>query len=276
MQRKALLRELYQWQRRMGLLRKRWGQHVMVEPLLLAEIAGLAGELAEEEGAQYLLEVGAGLGFLTRFLVRSQKRVLAVEKDRRMLPHLRRVVPEAEVVEADILQYEPPQEKGVLVGNLPYQLTSPILEWWFSHPQLVGAVVVVQREVGQRIASPPGSRAYGRLSVLLQSVAEVEFVREIPPEAFRPPPEVWSALVRVRRVREAREPEFYELVKICFRYRRKTLRRILRDAFGAEQVAEALGWAERRPETLRPEDFDQLLEVLRPFLRKSAPHSPAA
>ncbi|MBI2955675.1 MAG: ribosomal RNA small subunit methyltransferase A, partial [Acidobacteria bacterium] len=162
--------------------------------------------------------------------------------------------PQVHVLEADILQLSLPElarEHGVthwrVYGNLPYYITSPILHWLFDAIAVVADIhVVAQREVAQRLAAPPGRRDYGYLSVVTQFHTRPQILAAIPRGAFRPPPQVESALVRLvppgeqAALRISQPQEFLRFVAACFRQKRRTLRSNLRAAYGAAAVEEAL------------------------------------
>jgi 16S rRNA (adenine1518-N6/adenine1519-N6)-dimethyltransferase len=227
-----------------------------------------------------VVEIGPGRGALTDLLARRAKRVVAIELDRDLVPYLRdryRDAGNVEVIERDVLEVNLGEVAGsefLLAGNVPYYITTPILFHALEPPRPARAVYLVQREVAERIASPPGSRTYGALSVNVQAVARAELVARVPPGAFRPPPSVESAIVCLTPrpdpvVEEALESEFRALVQESFGLRRKQMRRVVRtmarlDVERAERVLEVAGVdPECRPETLSPEDFARLLHAIR-------------
>ena len=239
---------------------------------------------AELEPGDRVVEVGPGLGVLTRRLLAAGASVLAVELDPRLAAYLRRelgAVPGFELIEADALSLHPrdcfPGEPFKLVANIPYHITSPLLHAFLEgeRPPLL-TVLLVQAEVAERVAAPPGQMSY--LSVFAQNVATAEIVERVPAAAFEPAPEVDSAILRLRRravpvvaVGPGREP-FYRIVQAGFRQRRKQLH----NAFGRELpvAREALDAAlaacridgERRAQTLSLEEWACLLERLGPLL----------
>ena len=251
--------------------KKSWGQNFLGDPEVLEHIAALAAPAPGDR----VVELGAGLGHLTARLVARGARVAAVERDRDMARVLRGELGEQiALLEADAARMDyaalarawpqPGAEGGArvaVVGNLPYHLTSPIL---FSLLDQVAAVsrgvFLLQREVAERLAAPPGSRDWGILSVLLQREADVALTRIVSPRAFVPPPRVESAVLRVGfrpPVDPIRDPaRFRRLVKAGFGQRRKTLRNALEAARISEpaQLAAALAAAGvdpgRRGETL--------------------------
>jgi 16S rRNA (adenine1518-N6/adenine1519-N6)-dimethyltransferase len=256
---------------------KRFGQHFLNDPKLLARIADAAA-LAKTET---VIEVGPGRGSLTGQLVSRAQRVIAVEIDRALAQLLRERFagePSVEIVEGDVLAQDLGALAGgpyALIGNVPYYITTPIIFHALRAPRPTRAVFLVQREVAERMAAPPGSKTYGALSVTLQSLAHVELLFSVPPGAFKPPPKVESAVVRITprattEVPAAREEQFRRMVQGAFAQRRKQMGRVMRslaslDAAAADALLVGIGIApEARPETLSPADFARLFAALSP------------
>jgi len=258
--------------------KKSWGQNFLADEQALERIAA-AAELGP---GQAVVELGAGLGHLTRHLLSTGARVVAVERDRDMVAVLGELPAERlRVVAADAAQADFAALAGtspaVVVGNLPYHLTSPILFAVLDQYRAVSrAVFTLQREVAERIAAPPGGRDYGLLSVLLGLHFRVEELFVLPARAFHPPPKVESAVVRLTALAEPRAPvtseeRFRQVVKAGFGQRRKTLLNALKadPTLGTPQsLAEALVTAgvepTRRAETLSVEEFARLERALPP------------
>ena len=255
--------------------RKRLGQHFLVDRTALERIADALAPTAND----VVVEIGPGRGALTDLLSQRAKRVIAIELDRDLVPYLRDRYREAgnvDVVERDVLDVNLGDVAGsefLLAGNVPYYITTPILFHALEPPRPERAVYLVQREVAERIAAPPGSRTYGALSVNVQAVARAELVARVPAGAFRPPPSVESAIIRLTprpdpAVDQSIETGFRSLVQDAFGLRRKQMRRVVRtverlDVAGADQVLAAAGIdPEVRPETLSPEDFARLLRAI--------------
>lgn len=221
----------YTW----GLPRK-LGQHFLTSETVLAQIANAAGatQLA------CLVEVGPGRGALTRFLLPLCEQLHVIELDARLVESLTRKFPNTpnlhihhgDVLESDLAAWGP----AVIAGNLPYYITSPIVEKFL---QLDGsfpvAVFLMQWEVAQRLLAKPNSRDYGYLTVATQIVCNVEMVCKVPASAFSPPPKVESAAVKLTRRAET-TPDLAALLQFvgrCFTHKRKTLRNNLRPYFGS-------------------------------------------
>jgi 16S rRNA (adenine1518-N6/adenine1519-N6)-dimethyltransferase len=257
--------------------KKSWGQNFLADPVVLDEIAALA---APPPGSP-VVELGAGLGHLTVRLAARGARVLAVERDRDMARVLRAELGDRiELVEADAVRIDwaaLAERLGVarvtVAGNLPYHLTSPILFALLDHADRISrATFLLQREVAERLASRPGTKDFGLLSVLLQREADVEIARRVPPGAFVPPPRVESAVLVARFRPPAGAPVdaalLRRLVKAGFAQRRKTLSnaldaaRIVPPGLLAAALAAAGVDPRRRGETLEVREWEALARAL--------------
>lgn len=256
--------------------RKRLGQHFLADRTVLERIADALGPTT----ADTVVEIGPGRGALTDLLCERAGRVVAIELDRDLVPYLRaRYAGKAnvEIIERDVLEVQLGHlARGpyLLAGNVPYYITTPILFHALEPPRPTRAVYLVQREVAERVVAPPGSRVYGALSVNVQAFAHAELVGRVPPGAFRPPPAVESAILRVAPRHDPVVPDesagaFRALVQEAFSLRRKQMRRVVRTLAGLDAAAAeaALSVAaidpETRPETLSPADFARLADALR-------------
>jgi 16S rRNA (adenine1518-N6/adenine1519-N6)-dimethyltransferase len=219
---------------------RRLGQHFLTSKSALERIAAAACPQPEWT----VVEIGPGRGALTSHLLARAARVVAIEVDPVLVGYLREkfrddarltVVP-GDILKADLRQWGP---AGV-AGNLPYYITSPILEKVLSlGPLLLNAVFLVQKEVAERLVAAPGSRDYGYLSVQTQLFSEPQLLFTVPPGAFRPPPKIDSAVVRLVPRREplvSDAESFLEFASACFRQKRKTLRNNLAQLFPREAV----------------------------------------
>ena len=252
--------------------RKRLGQHFLTDPRILARIADALALTLDET----VVEIGPGRGALTEQLRQRAGRLIAIELDRALAAALREryaADPAVTIVEGDVLDVDLGALAGgayVLAGNVPYYITTPIVFHALRPPRPSRAVLLVQREVADRMIAAPRSEAYGALSVNLQALARVEILFGVAAGAFHPPPTVESAVVRITPLADPVVPppletRFREFVQACFGLRRKQMRRVLRtvagvDAEAAEDVLRAAGIPpSARPEELAGRDFLALL-----------------
>ena len=246
--------------------RKALGQHFLVDENILGVIERLA-ELTPED---VVLEVGPGLGILTRFLSTRVAHVHAVEIDRRLESHLEGIprvdVHWTDALHLDIGLLEPKPDK--LVANLPYNIATPVVAESLVLDQIGHWCVMVQREVADRFFAQPGTKAYGAVSVLIQLAAERTGLHPVSREVFRPRPNVESALVAFRRTAPAATPQVKRVVTAAFAHRRKTLANSLSLGSVASREAavaalEVIGRkADVRAEALEPSEFVALTEEL--------------
>ena len=270
------------------------GQHFLASDSFALQIIDALGETAEHT----VLEIGPGRGVLTSPLAKRARRLIAVELDRVLAAQLRLrfgMFPNVEIIEADILsvdfdslfgpkpglrrpgiEFRPEPVK--VVGNLPYYITSDILLRLFDYAKYFETLVIlVQREVADRIAAEPGSRDYGLLSATAQLYASVEKLFTLPPGAFAPPPKVHSTVLRLTispRQRELGldgdshiEDGFIEFLKLSFGQKRKTLWNNLKSNYDEARLRAALSAAKVKPaaraETLSLEESAALYRALR-------------
>jgi 16S rRNA (adenine1518-N6/adenine1519-N6)-dimethyltransferase len=248
--------------------KRRLGQHFLADPNILARIA----DALQAGPNDTVLEIGPGPGGLTAALASRAGRIVAVEKDRDLTEPLRARFPAVEVVEADALEVDWHQlatDPFLVAGNIPYNITSPLIDKALTPPLPRRIVFLVQREVADRIVSKPGSSAYGALSVGVQSVAQAERLFTVPAGAFHPRPKVDSAVLRLTPllrplIGAGDRDSFRTMVVGLFGFRRKQLLRGVRElaGWGAEQARNHLEKAgvnpADRPEALSPEDFARL------------------
>ena len=256
--------------------RKSLGQHFLTDRRILGRIAD-ALHLA---GGETVLEIGPGRGALTDILAERAGRLIAIEYDRALAELLRQRYARRSnvlVAEADVLQVslgELAAGPYVLVGNVPYYITTPILFHALAPPRAERAVYLVQREVADRLSAAPGTKEYGGLTVNVAAVARAETLFRVPAGAFSPPPKVESAVVRITPlasplVTAAEERPLRTLVQNAFGMRRKQMRRVVRsllslDADGADDLLLRAGIEPVvRPETLAAEQFVALLRASR-------------
>ncbi len=268
---------------RHGLVAKKsWGQSFLVDQAAQARIVAAAAIEPDDS----VVEIGAGLGALTTRLVEIAGHVLAVERDPELARILEQILAgrrgvEIAVVDALELDFAAAATRGkasrplVVVGNLPYRVTSPLLFAILkaaARGRVIGrAVLMVQREVATRLTAAPWGKDYGRLSVMVQQQAEIETLFHVGSRAFFPRPQVTSTVFRLipRRtwLAPVRDETLFEVaVRAAFSHRRKMLRGVLAPAFGERVAAQALACAgidgTVRAETLTVADFARLTDAL--------------
>lgn len=252
--------------------RRALGQHFLRDVGIARAIVDLVGPTARD----LVVEIGPGTGALTAELAGRAGRLIALEVDPLLAARLRARVPGVEILEADARTWNyaalaaPPGGRVLAVGNLPYSVGKPILMALVAaHATIAEMALMLQREVAERVAAPPGGKTYGSLSVLTQLYSDVRVALRVPPGAFRPPPKVESAVLHLRTLPGPRVPltderRFQVIVRAAFAQRRKTLANALAAGLGmpAERVraaAEAAGIdARRRAETLTIPEFAEL------------------
>lgn len=242
--------------------RQKLGQHFLGDPAWQKRILETLPRAADD----VWLEIGAGHGEMTRLLAAQGLRVISIETDARLAENLRQRIeshpsewPLVEIVSGDVLRLDLGKLAGGgrfrVYGNLPYYITSPILHHLFAYAGQIASIhIVIQFEVAARIAARPGRREYGYLSAACQFYTRPEIVLRIPPGAFRPPPRVTSALVRMtlpgeRALLHVRDERgFLGFVQTCFGQKRKTLRNNLRALAPDHRIHAALEACALRPD----------------------------
>ena len=261
---------------------KAFGQNFVIDPNTVRRIV----RVAQVEPGTCVVEVGPGLGSLTLGLLDAGACVLALEIDERLANQLKptvlrhapkvagqlhvRQVDALRLAEADVTTWSPPPT--ALIANLPYNVAVPILLHLLALlPSLQACLVMVQKEVAERLSAPAGSRTYGAPSVKLQWYGSCEYAGEISRQVFWPVPNVDSALVRLSRTPpppcRAKREQVFAVIDRAFMQRRKTLRASLAGLFGDTGTCAAVLRAaqiepERRPETLRVSDFARIADAL--------------
>ena len=243
--------------------RKRFGQHFLADPAIIDAIV----RAIDPRPGQAMLEIGPGLAALTQPLVERLGRLTVIELDRDLAARLR-AHPQLDVIESDVLKVDFSQvaqaraaTKIRVCGNLPYNISSPILFHCLEHAGAIADMhFMLQKEVVERMAAPPGSKVYGRLSVMLQLVCRVEPLFRVPPGAFTPPPKVDSAVVRLTPLPEAERPDadplrIERVVRHAFGQRRKTLANALQGVLTPAQITAAGVDPKVRAEQLAPAQF---------------------
>jgi 16S rRNA (adenine1518-N6/adenine1519-N6)-dimethyltransferase len=252
--------------------RKRFGQHFLHDPGVIARIL----TALQAQPGEHLVEIGPGRGALTRELLRRTDCTLdAIEIDRDLAAGLRGEfmhAPHCELHEADALEFDfaalAAKRGGRLriIGNLPYNISTPLLFHLLDQAAAVtDLLIMLQREVVTRLAAQPGTRDYGRLTVMLAPHLAVTKLFDVGPGAFQPPPRVWSAVVRLALRPQPLfnvSPHYAAVVAAAFAHRRKTLRNALAQLLSREQISACGIDPGARPETLGAEAFNTLAQAL--------------
>ena len=259
--------------------KKHLGQHFLTAAPTIHKIVDALKIGADDD----VIEIGSGLGVMTHLIARRARRVFAIERDQELIEIARKEFDSDNIVwiQSDILKLTPrdilkqedigaksPSIRAKIVGNIPYNISTPILFWMLDHREALSrGVIMVQKEVGLRVVAPPGGKDYGIPSVLIQAFADCEKLFDISPKSFTPPPRVTSTVVQIDFRKEnpkiGNEARFRAVVKGAFGKRRKTLRNALLGARGLWPNAHSLDSAlaacgiepNRRPATLSVDDY---------------------
>ncbi len=261
---------------------KKLGQHFLKDANIARKIVDSL-QLPEEA---LVIEIGPGPGVLTEWLVQKPWQIVAVEVDSRLVERLHNrfgTTDRLRVLNADFLTLNLSElladfsnRPAGLIGNLPYNLTSPILFKLLEHfLEIQQTVFMVQKEVGERLAASPGSKTYGILSVFCQFYARVEYLFTVPAHLFYPPPKVQSGVIRLTMNPKAEErladpALFKRVVKLAFQQRRKMLRNSLSQLLPVSKLTKLNLDLSRRPETLSVDEFVELANHIQKIMSQDA------
>ncbi len=248
--------------------KKHLGQHFLKDENIAQKIA----DSLSEQGYEDVLEIGPGMGVLTKYLLQKNYKVHVIEIDTESVIYLKTHYPALEnrILAADFLKINLhdffKDRPLAIIGNFPYNISSQIVFKTLAHrEQIIEFSGMFQKEVAQRIAEGPGSKTYGILSVLTQAFYEVDYLFSVPPGVFNPPPKVDSGVIRLRRKSNFKlavdETLFFKVVKTAFNQRRKMLRSSLKSFNLSENLREDAIFA-RRPEQLSVQDFISLTQKI--------------
>lgn len=248
--------------------KKNLGQHFLNDKNIAQKIV----ESLQTENIKTVLEIGPGMGVLTRFLLQNNAyETSVVEIDRESVEYLNQHFPELteRIISADFLRlnlHQHFQEPFAIIGNFPYNISSQIffkvLEYRNQIPEVVG---MLQKEVAERLAAPPGSKTYGILSVFLQAYYNIEYLFTVNEDVFTPPPKVKSGVIRLTRNKieklDCDEKLFMSIVKMAFNQRRKTMRNSLKSMITSDEL-KANPIFDKRPEQLGVAEFEMIARLI--------------
>lgn len=252
--------------------KKSLGQHFLKDDAIAERIA----ETLDDFSQFPVLEVGPGTGVLTRFLIEKEKDLTVVELDRDSVAYLKQNMPSLKnrIIEDDFLQLDLAKlytDKFCIIGNYPYNISSQIFFKVLDYKNLIPCCSgMIQREVAQRLAASPGNKTYGILSVLIQAWYDIEYLFTVDENAFIPPPKVKSAVVRLtrndREKMNCNEKLFKTVVKTSFNRRRKMLRNSVKPLLPENSDVLNHEIFTKRPEQLSVTQFEELTNILEPFI----------
>jgi len=248
--------------------KKHLGQHFLKDESIAERIA----DSLSLDGYDDILEIGPGMGVLTKYLLKKDLNLSVVELDRESVGYLTEHFPElkGKILYGDFLKMKLDEvfegKSTAIIGNFPYNISSQILFKSIEYRQLIPEFCgMFQKEVAKRITQGPGSKTYGILSVITQAFYEAEYLFTVPPSVFDPPPKVDSGVLRLVRKNDFELPVdpkfFFRVVKTAFNQRRKTLRNSLKSMGISDKLNEDVIFA-RRPEQLSVEEFIGLTDML--------------
>ena len=249
--------------------KKSFGQHFLTQEPIAERLANAI----QSDGCDTIVEVGPGRGILTRYLIKQPLPVVAVELDRDLIPYLEKEFASTKlrIVQGDILKIRfdeilPVESNFVLVGNFPYNISSQIVFLGIQHRHHVPFMAgMFQKEMADRICSPPGSKQFGVISVLVQAFYTPTQLFNVKPGSFSPPPKVQSSVISLTRYRKEIDGLAFsilrQVVKMAFSQRRKKLSNTLKPILAADVLIE-MGVADLRPEQLGVEQFIALARIV--------------
>ncbi|MFX1474588.1 MAG: 16S rRNA (adenine(1518)-N(6)/adenine(1519)-N(6))-dimethyltransferase RsmA [Promethearchaeota archaeon] len=269
----GLLKQTQSWLRTHGItISKTLGQHFLINEQVLARTL----DYADLNPTDTILEIGAGIGTLTRALANHVRHVYAIEKDSVLFDALQKEfegITNITLIRGDAVKVEWPATNK-LVANLPFGISSPVL-FKFLSSEIQTALLMLQREFAERLTASAGSKTYGRLTVMATYTATSEILEYVAPNCFHPPPEVTSALVRIRRCVEPAFTVmdyslFTRLVVVLFNQRRKKIRTpltaLLREMElkpnTIEEIKCQIPWLDHRAEELNPEELAEIANII--------------
>lgn len=247
--------------------KKNLGQHFLQDEAIVQNIVEA---LPPKDSFDLLIEVGPGEGVMTKYLAPLYDQFMVVEYDSESVDHIlaNGILPPEQIFQGDFLRWNfPDAERIMVIGNFPYNISSQIVfKLLENRDKVVGMVGMFQKEVAQRIASPPGNKSYGILSVFTQAWFDLEYLFSVDEHAFRPAPKVKSGVIRMTRkegfVLGCDEKRFRQVVKMAFNQRRKMLRNSIAALIHPDAVEALEPYLKKRPEQLDFTDFTAIVNAL--------------
>ncbi|KAA0006944.1 MAG: ribosomal RNA small subunit methyltransferase A [Thermoplasmata archaeon] len=241
---------------------RKWGQHFLVDSCI-AQKEVVYADISHNDT---VLEIGPGKGILTKLIAERAKKVIAIEIDRKLAEYLRTILPmNVEIINADVMKLDLSEYQfNKVVSNLPFEISSPVTFKLLEESSFSKAVLIYQKEFARRLVAKPNSKDYSRISVVIDYKAKVRILDTVPRDAFRPVPKVDGAIVEIiPRDKPAfhvdDENFFYEFLKKCFSYRRKTIGAIIRKEYGIHLDEE---FYRKRIEQLYPREIGELCNLV--------------
>ncbi|MEM1243888.1 MAG: 16S rRNA (adenine(1518)-N(6)/adenine(1519)-N(6))-dimethyltransferase RsmA [Pseudomonadota bacterium] len=250
--------------------RKRFGQHFLTDATIIERVI----QTINPQPDQTLIEIGPGLGAITEPLLKAAGKLIALELDRDVIPHLRahcHGLGQLDIINVDVLNYDfkalYQQKKLHIVGNLPYNISTPLMFHLFKFLDIIQSMhFMLQKEVADRLTAQVNTKQYGRLSIMAQYHCHITELFDVPPQAFKPAPKVFSSIVeltpRTNLPEKAKDYTRFELlVREAFNHRRKTLQNSLKGYIDSDDFVKVGIDPKRRAETLTVEEFITLANL---------------
>jgi len=246
--------------------KKSLGQHFLKDENIAQKVVGSL------KSTDCVLEIGPGMGVLTKYLIPKCNKLKLIEIDAESIEYLSEAYPEiqSDIIQANFLKFKLSEIFGQqfsIIGNFPYNISSQIFFRVIENREMIPEVVgMIQKEVAERLVSPPGNKTYGILSVILGAFYEMEILLHVSENVFTPPPKVKSAVIRLCRKKKLQldcdEKLFFSVVKSAFNQRRKTMRNSLRSFWQNKLDTDDYPIFKKRPEQLGVEEFVELTKIL--------------
>lgn len=236
-------------------IKKSWGQNFLIDENTISKII----KIIEPNEKDIILEIGPGYGALTKFLSKSSKALTAVEVDPLLCKELKKKYNDIDIINDDILKWNINRNFNKIVGNIPYNISSQII-FKFLNEEWDTMILMVQKELANRITCNHGSREYGRISVMVQNFCDVKYMFDISRNVFNPKPNVDSGIIKFKKIKKNIDIDKFSLfVKESFKQRRKKLKNNLKNFCDYKLIQE---YADKRPEQISPKTYLNLFNKI--------------